>query len=148
MNFAGTTKTESVQGADGWKAEIKRISEQGHIKDYCTIRVGSNSTSYTVRIKFIYCLWHKSFAHGHHQILALNHKIQTICKLCRGSLLNLDFLDFISLQDYICYKAPLARASKFFEKAFTANFKEAKMGIDKPILLEKIDPSVFECAMR
>jgi hypothetical protein len=31
---------------------------------------------------------------------------------------------------------------------YLSNFKEAKMGPDEPILLDKIDPEVFETAMR
>jgi hypothetical protein len=31
---------------------------------------------------------------------------------------------------------------------FFSNFKEAKMGPDEPIMMDKIDPDVFESAMR
>jgi hypothetical protein len=39
-------------------------------------------------------------------------------------------------------------ASVVFEKMLFGNFKEARMGPDEPILLDKVDPQVFECAMR
>jgi hypothetical protein len=35
-----------------------------------------------------------------------------------------------------------------FETMFNGHFKEAKMGPDEPIQLDKIDPDVFESAMR
>jgi hypothetical protein len=39
-------------------------------------------------------------------------------------------------------------ASVVFEKMFFGHFKEAKMGPGEPILLERVDPAVFDCTMR
>jgi BTB/POZ domain len=52
------------------------------------------------------------------------------------------------LQDFKCHKVILSVCSPVFEKMFCGNFKEAKMGPDEPIRLDKIDPLVFESAMR
>jgi BTB/POZ domain len=52
------------------------------------------------------------------------------------------------LQDFKCHKLVLSLASEVFEIMLFGDFKEAKMGPNEPIPLDKIDPEVFECAMR
>jgi BTB/POZ domain len=52
------------------------------------------------------------------------------------------------LQDFKCHKYVLSMASDVFKAMFFGHFKEATMGPDEPILLDNIDPLVFQCAMR
>jgi BTB/POZ domain len=52
------------------------------------------------------------------------------------------------LQDFKCHKVILSMTSVVFEKMFFGHFKEVKMGPDEPILLERVDPEVFDCTMR
>jgi BTB/POZ domain len=51
-------------------------------------------------------------------------------------------------QDFKCHKVILSGCSPVFETMFSSHFKEAKMGLDEPIQLDRIDPLVFESAMR
>ena len=53
-----------------------------------------------------------------------------------------------SFQDFKCHKVILSGRSPVFEAMFSGHFKEAKMGPDEPIIFDKIDPEVFESAMR
>jgi hypothetical protein len=52
------------------------------------------------------------------------------------------------LQDFKCHKFVLALASEIFERMFFGVFKDVKLDPNQPILLNKIDPEVFECALR
>ena len=54
----------------------------------------------------------------------------------------------IFLQDFKCHKVILSACSPVFERMFNGHFKEAKLGPDEPIRLDRIDPEVFESAMR
>jgi BTB/POZ domain len=54
---------------------------------------------------------------------------------------------FYCAQDFKCHKLALSGCSLVFETMFCGHFKEAKMGTDDPIQLDKIDPEVFESAM-
>jgi BTB/POZ domain len=51
-------------------------------------------------------------------------------------------------QDFKVHRVILSGCSPVFEMMFCGRFKEAKMGPDEPILVDKIDPQVFESAMR
>jgi len=51
-------------------------------------------------------------------------------------------------QDFQCHKVILSACSPVFERMFNGHFKEANMGPDEPIRLDRIDPDVFESAMR
>jgi BTB/POZ domain len=52
------------------------------------------------------------------------------------------------VQDFKCHKLVLSACSPIFKTMFFSHFKEAQMGPDEPIKLDKIDPQVFESAMR
>jgi hypothetical protein len=61
---------------------------------------------------------------------------------------NALFILQIILQDFKCHKLVLSACSPMFETMYFSHFKEAKMGPDEPIWLDRIDPQVFESTMR
>jgi BTB/POZ domain len=51
-------------------------------------------------------------------------------------------------QNFECHRLILSVASDVFQAMLYGNFKEGKMGPDRPIPLVNVDPQVFDCAMR
>jgi hypothetical protein len=69
-------------------------------------------------------------------------------KVCASSEISRVSLDLISegfdnLQLFKCHRAILAACSPVFLKTFSANFKEARMQPDEPILLDRVTSRSF-----
>jgi hypothetical protein len=54
----------------------------------------------------------------------------------------------LGFQEFKCHKLVLSLVSKVFDAMLFGHFREAQLEPDEPILLDKVSPQAFRCAMK
>jgi hypothetical protein len=63
-------------------------------------------------------------------------------------LMIMSFLKNLGFQEFKCHKLVLSLASSVFDAMLFGHFREAQLEPDEPILLDKVSPKAFRCAMK
>jgi BTB/POZ domain len=63
-------------------------------------------------------------------------------------LMIMSFLKNLGFQEFKCHKLVLSLASSVFDAMLFGHFREAQLEPDEPILLDKVSPQAFRCAMK